>query len=190
MHWFHPGFQGFQKRFGEYFCNGFILDFTKVLESIFAMVSSWISKKVWGVFLQWFHPGFQKRFGEYFCNVFILDFTKGLESIFAMVPSWISQKVWKVFLQWFLPGFQKRFGEPRLCRAVEASTQLLVLQHSSSSKAIVDDGDDEDDDDNNYYHYNYHGDCDCDPLPPRQMLTPSVNLLGGTPLACYMVGTC
>ena len=24
----------------------------------------------------------------------------------------------------------------------------------------------------------------------RQMLTPSVNLLGGTPLACYMVGTC
>ena len=96
-------------------------------------------------------------------------------------------------MQWFHPGFQKRFGEPRLCRAVEASTQLLVLQHSSSSKAIVDDGDDEDedeDDNDNHYHYHYHGDCDCDPPPPRQMLTPSVNLLGGTPLACYMVGTC
>ena len=76
----------------------------------------------------------------------------GLESIFAMVPSWISQKVWKVFLQWFLPGFQKRFGEPRLCGAVEASTQLLVLQHSSSSKAIVDDDDEDDDDDSNYQY--------------------------------------
>ena len=138
--------------------------------------------------MQWFHPGFHKSFGKYFCNGFILDFKKGLGSIFAMVPSWISKKVWRVFLQWFLPGFQKRFGEPRLCRAVEASTQLLVLQHSSSSKAIVVD-DDEDDDGNNY-HNHYHGDCNCDPLPPRQMLTPSVNLLGGTPLACYMVGTC
>ena len=114
----------------------------------------------------------------------------GLESIFALVPSWISKiskNVWRVFLQWFNPWFQKRFGEPRLCRAVEASTQLLVLQHSSSSKAIVDDGDDEDEDDGgNDDHFHYHGDCD----PPRQMLTPSVNLLGGTPLACYKVGTC
>ena len=59
-------------------------------------------------------------------------------------------EVWKVFLHWFHPRFQrfqKRFGEPRLCRAVEASTQLLVLQHSSSSKAIVDDDEDEEDED-------------------------------------------
>ena len=44
------------------------------------MVSSWISKKVWRVFLQWFLPGFQKSFGKYFCNGFFLDFKKGLES--------------------------------------------------------------------------------------------------------------
>ena len=43
LQWFHPGFQ---KRFGEYFCNDFILDFKKVLESIFAVVSSLISKKL------------------------------------------------------------------------------------------------------------------------------------------------
>ena len=30
LQWFHPGFQ---KRFGEYFCNGFFLDFKKGLES-------------------------------------------------------------------------------------------------------------------------------------------------------------
>ena len=41
----------------------------KGLESIFAMVSSWILKKVWRVFLQWFHPGFQKRVGGYFSMI-------------------------------------------------------------------------------------------------------------------------
>ena len=97
-----------------------------------------------------------------------------MESIFARVSWWISKKVSRVFWRWFHPGFQKRFGEPRLCRAVEASTQLLVLQHSSSSKAIVDDDEDEededeedededDDDDGNNHHYHYHGECDCDP---------------------------